>query len=82
MLKKFYQLQTVYGNCCYRIHCDETGKTRALSSARRLLLKTIVFDVMHSRYVVMSPPKKRCLRKEATLRSKAVQASKAISATK
>ena len=47
--------------------------------ARKLLLKTIVRrDVLT--VVIMSPSKKKGLRKEAALRSKAVQANKAISA--
>ena len=50
--------------------------------ARKLLLKTIVFDVMYSRCVVMSPLKKRGPKKEAALRRKAVQANKGISASK
>ena len=56
-------------------------KTRALKSARKLLLKIIVFKVMYSQCVVMSPSNKRGVRKEAALRSNAKQIKQSVSAS-
>ena len=56
-------------------------KRRALKSARKLVLKIIVFEVLYSQCVVMSPTNKRGVRKEAALRSNAKQMKQSLSAS-